>query len=81
MLPDPLRQRIIPGNNGVFMPTIVVDGQVIGTWKRVIKARRIELHPLPFSTLTKSQAASFVSAGKQYANFLNLDPAFPPQTA
>ena len=25
---------IVPGGNGVFLPTIVVDGQVVGTWKR-----------------------------------------------
>lgn len=33
---------IVPGNNGMFRPTIVDGGQVIGTWRRAISLRR---HP------------------------------------
>jgi hypothetical protein len=37
--------HIVPGGNGVFKPTVVVGGQVVGTWrKRVIpKALHIEV--------------------------------------
>lgn len=37
--------RIVPGNNGVFQPTIVVDGEVVGTWRRseTSKEARVEL--------------------------------------
>ncbi len=27
-------QRIVPGGNGMFFPTIVVDGEIVGIWKR-----------------------------------------------
>ena len=27
-------QRIVPGGNGMFMPTIVVSGEIVGIWKR-----------------------------------------------
>jgi hypothetical protein len=27
-------QRIVPGNNGVFQPTVIENGNVVGTWKR-----------------------------------------------
>jgi hypothetical protein len=27
--------RIVPGGNGVFRPTVVLDGRVVGTWRRV----------------------------------------------
>jgi hypothetical protein len=27
-------QRIVPGSNGVFLPTVIVNGNVVGTWKR-----------------------------------------------
>lgn len=39
--------RIVPGGNGVFRPTVVVDGRVVGTWRHVGKgaARRIEAEP------------------------------------
>lgn len=32
-LPAEFASRICPGGNGVFSPTVVVDGQVVGTWK------------------------------------------------
>ncbi len=32
---------VVPGSNGIFLPIIVVNGRVIGTWKRSIKARSI----------------------------------------
>ena len=25
-------ERVVPGGNGLFRPTIVVDGRVVGTW-------------------------------------------------
>ena len=38
---------IVPGNNGMFLATIVHKGRVIGTWKRVGtgKNRRMEIKP------------------------------------
>ena len=45
---------VVPGSNGVFRPTIVADGTVVGTWKRTTTAREIvietdmfERPPLP----------------------------------
>ena len=32
--------RVIPGGNGVFQPMLVVDGRVIGTWRRAGRADR-----------------------------------------
>ncbi|MFC5062422.1 winged helix DNA-binding domain-containing protein [Actinomycetospora atypica] len=39
--------RICPGNNGIFRPTIVRHGQVVGTWawKGTGKKRRVEREP------------------------------------
>lgn len=33
-LPAEFAQRIVPGNNGMFLATVVAAGQVVGTWKR-----------------------------------------------
>lgn len=40
--PDDAR-KIVPGSNGVFMPTVVVDGVVVGTWKRTITPKSIDI--------------------------------------
>ena len=73
MVPDGFRDRIVPGNNGVFMPTIVEEGRVIGTWKRTIKKARVDIEALPFEPLTKQQTTSFQRAGDRYAQFLQLE--------
>ena len=41
---------IVPGGNGVFRPTIVADGEVVGTWRRVdpgrpVRHRTDAVHP------------------------------------
>ena len=77
MVPDAYKKQIVPGNNGVFMPTIVADGRVIGTWKRETKKNRVELRALPFEPLTKKEHAGFTRAAEQYAAFLELPAAFP----
>ena len=41
-------QRIVPGGNGVFLPMIVVDGQVVGTWKRTVKKSGVQVLLEPF---------------------------------
>ena len=30
-LPAEFIQRIVPGNNGMFQPTVIADGEVVGT--------------------------------------------------
>ncbi|HEY5457388.1 MAG TPA: winged helix DNA-binding domain-containing protein [Acidothermaceae bacterium] len=34
VLPADFASRIVPGGNGVFLPTVISDGEVVGTWKR-----------------------------------------------
>ncbi|HTC68136.1 MAG TPA: winged helix DNA-binding domain-containing protein, partial [Acidothermaceae bacterium] len=34
VLPTEFAARIVPGSNGVFLPTVIADGLVVGTWKR-----------------------------------------------
>ena len=43
-LPPEFADRIVPGGNGVFRPSVVADGRVVGTWRHVGKptARRVE---------------------------------------
>lgn len=39
---EPL-DRIVPGSNGMFLPAIVVDGAVSGTWRRTQRATSIDV--------------------------------------
>ena len=60
---------VVPGGNGVFSPTIVVDGEVVGTWRRPASARAADVVAQPFSTLSKKDAAAFSRALTRYARF------------
>lgn len=62
---------IVPGNNGVFLPMIVVRGQVVGTWKRSIKKKGIEIVIHPFRELGNAEEAVF-KAAERYAAFIDL---------
>lgn len=64
--------KIIPGNNGIFMPTLVVDGQVAGTWKRVVKKGSVTVSALPFEPLGKGTMRAFAGAAERYGKFLGL---------
>jgi Winged helix DNA-binding domain len=41
--------NIVPGGNGVFLPTIISDGVVVGTWKRVGTGTKRALAASPFT--------------------------------
>ncbi len=56
--------------NGVFRPVIVLDGRVVGTWKRTVKGSRVIVEPAPFGAGKKSHQSLIQSAAEEYANFL-----------
>ncbi len=49
-------QLICPGGNGVFRPTVVARGQVVGTWRRTGRERTVEASPFTSFT-TRTDAA------------------------
>ncbi len=63
--------RIVPGGNGVFFPMLVIDGQVVGTWKRAVKKGSLEISLTPFRTLDIPEPQIAAAAGR-YARFLGL---------
>jgi hypothetical protein len=63
-------QKIVPGGNGVFLPTIVSKGQVVGTWKRAIKKKTVVFTPLPFAPLTKIETGAFAVAAERHRYYL-----------
>ena len=62
--------KVVPGNNGVFMPTIVIDGQVRGIWRRTLKAKAASVELMPFAPLSKSEHASVLKAIHEWAAFV-----------
>jgi hypothetical protein len=54
--------QIVPGNNGMFRPTIISAGQVIGTWKRAGTTAKPRIGVEAFAALSPSEQANLDSA-------------------
>ena len=61
---------IVPGNNGMFQSTLVIDGQVTGTWKRTIKKNTVIITLSHFRRLTTAEKRLVDEAAHGYASFL-----------
>ena len=61
-----------PGGNGVFVSTIVSEGRIIGTWKRTLKKKTVEIALEPFRPLRADEMDMLVEAADQFAAFLGL---------
>jgi hypothetical protein len=64
-------KRIVPGGNGVFLPMIVVDGQVVGKWKRTLKKKGVQIVLEPFLEID-SLAERVQEAIMRYCAFVDL---------
>jgi len=64
-------ERIVPGGNGIFLPTIIAKGRVVGTWRRVPRSKTAQIEPEHFETANAAQHGSFAKAAKGYARFAN----------
>lgn len=61
---------VVPGGNGVFQPTILAAGRVIGTWRRATGRAGVSVEARPFDGLTAAQAKAFTRSASGYARFL-----------
>ncbi|MEJ2737321.1 MAG: winged helix DNA-binding domain-containing protein [Anaerolineae bacterium] len=59
-------------SNGVFRPMVVIDGQIVGIWKRANKKGSVIITPSPFNSLTKAENQALLGAANQYGAFLGL---------
>lgn len=67
----------IATNNGIFNPTIVVNGHVEGNWKRTLKKDSVLIQTNIFEAISKSNQAALKTAAKHFADFLNTSLELP----
>ena len=56
--------------NGIFRPTIVVDGRIAGTWTRRLERDAVTIALKPFTALTGAPARRVAAAAARYGRFL-----------
>ncbi|MCV2396496.1 winged helix DNA-binding domain-containing protein [Actinotalea sp. M2MS4P-6] len=60
-VPPDVADRVVPGNNGVFRPTVVHRGVVVGTWTRSRTGVEVE----PFSPLSATVERGVAAAARR----------------
>lgn len=63
------KDKVVPGGNGVFKPTLIVDGQIAGIWQRTIKKNHVDIKVVPFWPLDITQN-ELEEAAAPYATFI-----------
>jgi hypothetical protein len=68
-LARPYMARVVT-SNGIFRPSIVVDGHIVGTWQRSIRRGTVEIEPLFFEPEAAPTAEVLAAATAPYAEFM-----------
>lgn len=71
---SPEHQRLWMGNtNGMLLNTIMIDGQVVGQWRRSLEKNNVRVAIAPFKALNSRQETAIRVAEERYAEFLGLE--------
>jgi hypothetical protein len=65
-------KKVVPGGNGMFKPIIIIDGRVVGTWKRTLRKTKVLVSLNPFTSLSATQMEAAAVAAEPYGHFLGL---------
>ena len=64
--------KLDPRGNVLFNHTIVMDGRVVGTWKRTIKKDAVIITPSLLTPLNDAETRAFAAAANRYGAFLDI---------
>jgi hypothetical protein len=67
---DPAYAKRVNAGGGILNPTIVVDGEVIGTWKRIMRRDGVAITRSLFRPLEKGEERLVSDAEERYATFV-----------
>ncbi|SRR5216683_339098 len=65
-------KKLDPRGNVLFNHTIVMDGRVVGTWKRTIKKDAVMITPSLLTPLNDAETRAFAAAANHYGAFLDM---------
>ena len=67
---DPAFAKRVNAGGGILKPTIVIDGLVVGTWKRTLTKDAVIIAPELFRALKTKEKRMYRAAAERYASFL-----------
>ncbi|GAA4404832.1 winged helix DNA-binding domain-containing protein [Tsukamurella soli] len=71
-------ELVCPGRNGVFRPMVVVDGEIVGTWRRTVNRAGVTVTVEPFGTLTVRSRKALAAPARAFGEFLGKDAVVAP---
>ena len=69
---DALHTNKLDPRGGLLANAMVVDGQVVGTWKRTFKKNAVVIEANPFVSLSTTGTRSFAASANRYGAFLRM---------
>ncbi|MEO6573784.1 MAG: winged helix DNA-binding domain-containing protein [Polyangiaceae bacterium] len=63
----------VNAGGGMLAPTMVIGGQVVGTWKRVLAKKGVRIALSPFTALDASQLRAMSAPAARYGAFLGSE--------
>ncbi len=75
---DPAFAKRVNAGGGIFNPIVVIDGQVVGSWKSQATKSGLALTISPFSRIDRTKWRAIDDAARRYARFLDAEYRFEP---
>lgn len=69
---EPAHRIHVNAGGGILNPTMVVDGRIVGTWKRRLARGEVVFSPALFAALSKPKTRAVALALRRYARFLGV---------
>jgi hypothetical protein len=69
---DPFIHATFRGNG--YMPVVIIDGQVAGSWQRTLRAKEVQIEIHPFRLLTPAEHEAINAATGAHSRFVGLVP-------
>jgi hypothetical protein len=70
---DPKHAKRVNAGGGILGPCVVLDGRVIGTWRRALARHTVAIEIELFGTLTRTEERAMAEAAQRYGAFLGLE--------
>ena len=70
---DPAHAPMIETGNPIFAHFLVIDGRVVGTWRRDFKKDSVTIILKRFAPLSEAQEEAVQAAAEHYGKFIGLD--------
>jgi winged helix DNA-binding protein len=69
---DALHTSKLDPRGGLLTNTMVLDGQVIGTWRRTFRKTGVVIEANPYVSLSNTEICAFAGPASQYGTFLQM---------